>query len=470
MNVRTTVVLALASAFVVAGGLHAFTQADAVVPVLVSLQRWTPFYWDQERYGMLVPLLAMPVRDPYLNLLVQRFLLTFAGLLAVLLLARHVLGRSGWRALGMVAAAALLLFAPPDWCFEYLFSQPYGLGLALALLGLAFAEPRPSPNHPAHGLPRILRLLVGLVLVLLAHWVNSAAGLLLLPLAFARAAVDLVEGEEGEEVKSRLAVDAALLVLGLAAAQLFGPRYASFQSAGAWPAGWAELSRVAFKEEWPWGVALLAVAALGAFVRRHEGRRLKASLLRAAGLAAAAVAYALLAGSLNWVRENAYHWRYIIPSAVLLHVAALSLLPQVRGALFLPPMAAVLAFGIPSPAGVRADLDRTCGGLTRSVLMAKCDAVAGDYWTVWPAVWHAEEAKRERGLAGHVYGLAFRAWPTLELWARPGARVCVPPGERKEADAAMRDHGLRSATEEDVGALRVLLLEGSPPLRAVASP
>ena len=42
------------------------------MPVLVSLQRWTPFYWDQERYGMLIPALALPVRDPLLNLLLQR--------------------------------------------------------------------------------------------------------------------------------------------------------------------------------------------------------------------------------------------------------------------------------------------------------------------------------------------------------------------------------------------------------------
>ena len=41
-------------------GFHALEHGDSIVPVLVSLQRWTPFYWDQERFGMLVPLLARP--------------------------------------------------------------------------------------------------------------------------------------------------------------------------------------------------------------------------------------------------------------------------------------------------------------------------------------------------------------------------------------------------------------------------
>ena len=53
--------LAVAAALVDLGGFHRLEQADSIVPVLVSLQRWTPFFWDQERFGMLVPLLALPV-------------------------------------------------------------------------------------------------------------------------------------------------------------------------------------------------------------------------------------------------------------------------------------------------------------------------------------------------------------------------------------------------------------------------
>src|SRR5512138_3409683 len=129
---RTAVLLAsLAAAAILVdlGRFHALEHADAIVPVLVSLQRWTPFYWDQECYGMLVPLLALPVRDPFWNLLLQRGLLVLAGLASVLLLARHVLAGRDWPLAGALAAAGLLLAAPARWLFEFLGGQPCGLSL-----------------------------------------------------------------------------------------------------------------------------------------------------------------------------------------------------------------------------------------------------------------------------------------------------------------------------------------------------
>ena len=34
-----------------------------LVPALVSLQQWTFFYWEQNRYGMLIPFLTRPLDD-----------------------------------------------------------------------------------------------------------------------------------------------------------------------------------------------------------------------------------------------------------------------------------------------------------------------------------------------------------------------------------------------------------------------
>ena len=456
---RAALLVAAAAALVALGDLHALTNADAIVPVLVSLQRWTPFYWDQERYGMLVPLLAAPVTHPLWNLLLQRFLTGAAALGAVMLLDRHVLARPEWRAEGALAAALLVLLAPPVWSFEYLWSQPYGLSLGVALLGLAFAEPAPGSFHPARGLPRAVRLAIGLALVLVAHWVNGAAGLLLLPLAAVRAAVDLSEGEPRGDVRSRFAVDGALLLAGLVASEAWSTRYSALLPASGWPAGWAALAREAWSMAWRWGLSLAALAAVGIWARRREGPHLVAGLRRAGALVAAALAYALLAGTLRWVAANGFHWRYVIPSALLLHLAALSLLPPWRRAWLLTPLAALLAFGVPSLARVRADLDRTCGALTPAVRAARCDAIGGDYWTVWPAVWHAEWDRRERGEPGHLYGLAFRAAPTVPLWARAGARVCVPRGQEAAAESGFQAFGLAAApTGKGGGDLAVFTL------------
>jgi len=451
--------LAAAALLVDLGGFHALEHADAIVPVLVSLQRWTPFYWDQERYGMLVPLLALPLRDPLWNLVVQRGLLVLAGLAAVVLLARHVLAGRDWPLAGALAAGGLLAAAPAPWLFEYLGDQPYGLSLALALAGLAVAEPGPDGRRGA------LRLGWGLVLVVLAHWVNAATGIFLLALAAARAGADLVEGAARGAVRARLAVDGALLVAGLAAGQAFLWSYPALSGrplqlavgplpASAWPRAWGALLGNAWGAAGPWPAALAAAALLGTalLAARPLRAHLPAALLRAGALLAAALAYALLAGSLRWVEENAFHWRYLAPSALLVHLAAVSLLaeplarlPRVAraaglAALLSLPLAALAAYGPPSPGRVRADLDRVAGRYSEDVLAARCALVAGDYWSVWPAVFHAALVLRERGEVPRIWGVTHRSRPTVPRWwaERESLRICRPRGEERQAERWLR--------------------------------
>ncbi|HSN93235.1 MAG TPA: hypothetical protein VLS93_18540, partial [Anaeromyxobacteraceae bacterium] len=325
--------LALAALLVDLGRFHRLEHGDSIVPVLVALQRWTPFYWDQERYGMLVPLLSLPVRDPLGNLLVQRGLLVLAGLASVVLLARHVLSRRDWPLAGALAAASLFLAAPEAWRFEFLGDQPYGLSAALALAGLALAEPGPGGVRPAR------RLAAGAVLVLAAHWVNAAAGLALVPLALARAAVDRREGEPAAEVRGRLTVDLALLGGGLAVGQALVRLYPvlsgqrsylalGFLPPGRWPSAWDALLGNAWRDAgaWPWFLAAAAAAGVALLALPPVRSLLRPEVERALLLLAAALAYALLAGTLEWVADNAFHWRYLAPSAVLVHVAAVGLL------------------------------------------------------------------------------------------------------------------------------------------------
>ena len=442
------------------GTFHRLEQGDSIVPVLVSLQRWTPFYWDQERYGMLVPLLALPIRDPLGNLLFQRGALALAGLGAVVLLARHVLAGRDWPLAGVLATGALLAAAPEAWLFEYLGDQPYGLSLALALGGLAVAEPGPSGGR------RAPQLAAGLALVAAAHWVNAAAGVLLLALAVARAVADRLEGEAPAAVRARLAVDGALLLAGLAAGQVFlrlWPVLTQFPlrldaaplPPGELPAAWAAFLANAWRGAGHWPAVLLAASGAGVALLSLPPLRphLAGALLRAAALLAAALGYALFAGSLRWVQENAFHWRYLAPSAVLVHLAAVSLLaeplarlarlarPAAVAALLLVPAAALGAYGPPSPAGVRADLDRVAGRHTPDVLAAGCRLVAGDYWSVWPAVWHAALVSRERGAPAAVWGVSHRTNATVMQWwplPRAGLRICRPRGEDAAAERWLR--------------------------------
>src|SRR5260370_42498605 len=81
---------ALAALWADLGTIHRLQHGDSLLPVLVSLQRWTPFFWEQDRYGMLIPLLARPLANPLTNLLFQGFLNVTCGLAAFFLLARYL--------------------------------------------------------------------------------------------------------------------------------------------------------------------------------------------------------------------------------------------------------------------------------------------------------------------------------------------------------------------------------------------
>ena len=53
---------------------------------------------------MLLPLLAMPLRNPLTNLLVQMGLSTFAALVSMCLLARYTLPRGLWQLAALLSA------------------------------------------------------------------------------------------------------------------------------------------------------------------------------------------------------------------------------------------------------------------------------------------------------------------------------------------------------------------------------
>src|SRR6185437_5311151 len=103
----------------------------------------------------------------------------------------------------------------------------------------------------------------------------------------------------------------------------------------------------------------------------------------AASLLATAVLLALFLGTRKWLKTNDYAPRYLIPSAMLAQsaLAMLIVVPLCGGWLRggdrrwpLTAMVALLlwlgvvsAYAMPSPRGVRADLDRM-GGLTKDLI------------------------------------------------------------------------------------------------------
>lgn len=153
-----------------------FQNADSLVPVYVSLYGWTPFFWDQDRYGMLLPLLALPVRDPLGNLLLQQLLRALALLAVPFALARAL----GSRAIAVPAGAAALALwlgqrSLPD--FAVASFQPYPAAILLAGLGLLGLAPDRRPGARA----------LGAVATLAAVWVAPTVLIWAIPAALTRA-------------------------------------------------------------------------------------------------------------------------------------------------------------------------------------------------------------------------------------------------------------------------------------------
>ena len=441
------------------GRVHLLEHGDSIVPVLVSLQRYTPLYWDQERYGMLVPLLALPFRNPLWNLLVERGLLVLSGLAGVVLLARYAfLGRLGWL-LGLVGASALLWLLPAPWLFEFLGDQPYGLSLALGVGGLLVASSFEGGGRKGW--------LAGLFLSLLSGWVNAGAVLFLLPLVLSRAAADRAEGGEGRLILRRLGKELGLVFAGVLAGQLgifLYPFLTGFplrldlgaSRLSVWPVSFLRLlanGLAAAGPRFAWVLCALALVGLALpwasrpCGTREEGPK-KRALLRAGLFLSAALFSAFATSTLRWVAENQFHFRYLALPLILAQLAVLSFLaealmrsarlsgPGIWLALWLLPLSAMVFYGPPSLSRVRRDLDAVLGTYTEDVLAGKCDLVTGDYWSVWPAVWHASWVAYERGQKG-PYGLTHRSNPTAPFWkARPlsDLRVCRVRGAEVEAE------------------------------------
>jgi hypothetical protein len=431
-------------------GIHRGHHADSLLPVLVSLLRWTPYYWEQDRFGMLVPLLAYPYRNPLTNLLVQDFLDLACGLAAFVLLARYALrGDPAAPAVGLLGAAALLGLTPPVYKFMYLVDASYGVWLTLGLGSVLLADNPPGASQ----LKRRARTAGGLVLSVLAHWVNFTTAVLLAPLVVLRHLAFWRNGASTGETVRALAVLGAGYAAGAGLMRL-SPEYHRTPygtvEPSLWPgAWWRLLVRQAEALRPPWYPALLAalllagVAALASpRLRRHAGPYWRAA---AALGGAAAVAFGVV-GTLKWASMNDYTFRYLAPPLVLVQAGlwslaagpALAALGEAGRRRAWAASAGVLlasaaaAYGLPSPAGVRRDIDQKLGALTDDLIAARCTHLTGDYWNVWPAVFHANLVLHERGEDRTLWGVTHRSEPTRVLWQsvpRDAARFAIPLGD-----------------------------------------
>jgi hypothetical protein len=415
--------------------LHQFQHADSLLTVLISIQRWTPFFWGQDRFGMLVPLVAVPIRHPLANLLAQGWMMTAAALLAPFVMARFLTGRAGpWLAIGACTNTLFLLVAAPAVQFDWLVAQPYGLSISLGFAALILA----SDDR------RLPASIAALVFLALACWVNVGVGLML-------AIATVIAGSRPVRLLTLAAAGTALA----AVAARYGATAHTIASLAAprqWLDGWRLLLEglpgVTASPDAVIGIAIGTAAAI-AWLWRTDALP---PWRPAAAICAMAVGTWLVVGMSLWVGMNRYVFRYMYPTLMIagagvsIVVAAL-FAKRTKGltAAALTAWAAVtiVRYGMPSLARVEGDIDARFGARTASVLHSGATVMAGDYWRVWPAVFHANLALARTHAQARVFGLAYRSEETDPLWQRAGQSILIAGApDDPSVEAVAGEHGV----------------------------
>ncbi|RYF21796.1 MAG: hypothetical protein EOO77_05340, partial [Oxalobacteraceae bacterium] len=299
-------------------------NADGLLQTLMSIQDLTLFYWQQDRFANLLPLLASPVTDPVLNAQLQLALRICLGVAAPLLFCVTGGGRRDILHVGRATllASALALAAVPqrmlhEWFVE---ASPYGTSFALggfALVIFALA--------PANGRGGAIALRsAGLLLTVAAYMVNASLVLVTLPLFGAQAVVF------GSPIAAEFCIASlvGILVTLLASGSVHTPK--TSMHFGESLIGLQHYATELVGKPGYFLGAMLALFVVTAIFSRKSGRSAfiydGLTLLGTFGVA-------LLGVSLSsWVMLNFFNPRYLVPLYVLMAAvgakAALRLLEQ----------------------------------------------------------------------------------------------------------------------------------------------
>ena len=116
--------------------MTSLNYSDSLLPVHLSLDQPGRFYWGQMRFGMLVPILAHGVQDPWTNLFTQQVISAGFGVFGVLALG-FLLGRTLETSLSAGLLSLTFLFvsqSPHSIQTLFMIAQPHGLSLGLFVL------------------------------------------------------------------------------------------------------------------------------------------------------------------------------------------------------------------------------------------------------------------------------------------------------------------------------------------------
>jgi hypothetical protein len=419
--IACAVLLTTAYAVAMGGRTLDVHNADSLIPVFVSLDYWQPFYWGQDRFGMLLALVAATIRDSFWNLVAQ-------NLLSVLLLSAGALAVARQCGLSAPLLAPLVLLIvvlawPADKAVLQLLTTNQSYGPALGLYGLASLVAWRG-TRAAHA--------AAVLLMVLGTWTNAGTGLLMFSVAtvgmcsarvrqYARPLlVGTVIALAVHVVLQRVApgtrVDVShLTVAGLGTA---GEALARF-----WGKAYIEL----------FGPAVWALLGLAGVLLAFERQRPVARDALLACLVGSAL-YGL--GMTFFFGAEGRHASPILP--LLLFAVIVGFL---RHATVGPRVAAALATGLAAVVIAQSDIEwpqsarralieRMTHGHGARLYELGVTVVTGDYWFAWPYTFGLNMLHERVSGTRPVFAVALRGEDLYERRAPsivPGTRIAVVP-------------------------------------------
>lgn len=465
---RTAVLFALGmSSLIALSGYYDGLNADTAVAYMNSSVRWTPFFWDQDRYGMLIPALTQWINDPLLNMVAQNILHITCSILSFFLLATVLFPRSRAVEIGMMSTIGYVTLSGLPDIKEFLTPwQIYTPAMALGLLGMLAL-----PNW-----------WIALPLALLTGWCNFAINVFLGVLVVARAANDA--GQNGfESVRTRLKSELGFVAFSFTFGWILKMPYAANGPSGyrlneplEAIQGWIYLLRDYFTTPpWtsPWlpllPIAFVLSVLIWLILSENVLLETQTVNFRAFMVGAfTAFAYAFLVGSTHFAQANGYPRRYLIPSLMvwmvsccgfIVHAAPMPRIADARVArltLALLMISVILfRFGWPSPRAVHQSLAHRLESRYSQIPLS-CTHVAGNYYRVWESVFYSR-LKDDR----HLWGITYRSGVTRDLWALErfkDARICYWQDNEGEAMEFLQEFGLGNRRKRPITDKMVELL------------
>jgi hypothetical protein len=422
------VYLILVSTYILFSSEFSLAQhADSIVPILISTVKWEPFYWEQNRFGTLVPLLCIFIENPFLNYMAQSFIHIFCGLSVFFLISKILFeDRDLSLVVGSLSIGFFFFFFDPLSIYNYLNAcQPYGVSFFLFCISFLMFK-----NHAKNS----ILLACGFISTFLSLWVNISLITFALPLS----AGFLLISRERKYAYAGLAIVVAFIVNIFYAKimALYNTTSLRPLPVGKWGGAVLNIAEV-FNPFTPLlkyvFLASIGISFVLLLIKKYPKLdQHKIDMPTYKNVVIFFVSFLIYTIPLFLFKHIAqfnYHPRYFLLSSILLLVFSVSVLVLTfKVNLFCGNPVVVLFivtisfftilknFTVSFDSLPQKTLDRHFGKYQEVIFNQDIHFAVGDYWKVWPTVFHTNLSKYIKGDENKFWGIAHRAAPTKAMW------------------------------------------------------